>query len=65
MQTSETDQYVPPSSFFHEMRGNTQSRTACDKRKCQLCLITCGICVGGFFLVRYLISQWDSLVNIS
>ena len=59
------DTYRPPSSFFHEMRDSGRSRTSCNKTKCKLFLITCGICTGGVFLVKYIIDQWSSLEDIS
>ena len=58
------DSYRPPSSFFYEMRNN-ESRTKCTKTKCYLCIITTGICVGGTFLVKYLIDNWSVFEDIS
>ena len=57
--------YRPPSSFFYEMRDSTQSRTSCNRTKCALFLITCGICTGGGFLIKYLVDHWGNLENIS
>ena len=57
--------YRPPSSFFYEMRDNSVSRTSCNKTKCYLFLITCGICTGGGFLIKYIVDNWGDLENIS
>lgn len=59
------DTYRPPSSFFYEMRDSGASRTSCNKTKCKLFVITCGICTGGVFLVKYIIDNWSSLESIS
>jgi hypothetical protein len=59
------DGYRPPSSFFYEMRDSNQSRTSCNKTKCKLFIITCGLCTGGVFLVKYIINNWSALENIS
>lgn len=59
------EDYRPPSSFFYEMQDVNQSRTSCNKTKCKLFIITCGLCTGGVFLVKYIINNWSALENIS
>ena len=50
--------------FYHDDDGDRLSGR-CDKRKCGLCMFTCGLSIGVCFLVVYLINKWGNLEHIS
>jgi|19_taG_2_1085344.scaffolds.fasta_scaffold186751_2 hypothetical protein len=58
-------QYRHPSEFFHRNSEGERIPVCCTLRKCGLCMLTLVICMGGGFLGKYLIDNWDKLEGIS
>lgn len=50
--------------FYHDDNGDRLSGR-CNKHKCGLFILTCGISIGVCFLVVYLVNQWGKLEHIS
>ena len=50
--------------FYHNDNGDRLSNR-CNKRKCGLCILTCVLSIGIYFLVLYLVNHWGKLEHIS
>ena len=53
------------NDFLNHDDNDNRLSGRCDKRKCGLFLVTCGLSVGICFFVVYLVNQWGKLEHIS